>query len=108
MGIGAPIGGDAFGEVCVCPGDPLRAKWMSNRFLKDVKEITHVRGILGFTGWFEGVRLSILASGMGMPSASIYWHEIIHNYGVKKIIRTGTCGTTLAPKTKAGDIIVAI
>ena len=63
---------------------------------------------MGFTGWFEGVRLSILASGMGMPSASIYWHEIINMYGVKKIIRTGTCGTTLAPRTKAGDIILAV
>ena len=63
---------------------------------------------MGFTGWFEGVRLSVLASGMGMPSASIYWHELINNYGVKKIIRTGTCGTTLAPKTKAGDIIIAV
>ena len=109
--IGAPIAGDKFGKVCICPGDPLRAKWMSDRFLKDAEQITNVRGIMGFTGIFEGEKISILASGMGMPSASIYWQEIITNYGVKAIIRTGTCGTVLpqkVAKTKAGDIILAI
>ena len=84
---------------------------MSDRFLKDAEQITNVRGIMGFTGTFEGEKISILASGMGMPSASIYWQEIIQNYGVKAIIRTGTCGTVLpqkVAKTKAGDIILAI
>ena len=92
--IGAPIGGGKFGEVCICPGDPLRAKWMAETYLKNAEQITNVRGMLGFTGWFEGVRLTVIASGMGMPSAHIYWHELINMYGVKKIIRTGTCGTT--------------
>ena len=71
--IGAPIKGDKFGEVCLCPGNPHRAKWMSDRFLKNAEMISNVRGIMGFTGWFEGVRLSILGTGMGMPSASMYW-----------------------------------
>ena len=75
--IGAPIGGGKFGEVCICPGDPLRAKWMAEKYLTNVEQITSVRGILGLTGWIEGVKLTIIASGMGMPSAHIYWHELI-------------------------------
>ena len=81
---------------------------MAERFLEDYEKITNVRGMMGFTGWFKGVRVSLMSHGMGMPSASIYWHEMMTKYGVKKIIRTGTCGTTLWPKTKAGDIIVAV
>ena len=81
---------------------------MAETFLTDVKQITNVRGMMGFTGWFEGVELTVLSSGMGMPSASIYWWEAINVFGVKKIIRTGTCGTVMAPqKTKVGDIVLA-
>ena len=106
--IGAPKDGNKFGEVVLCPGDPYRAKWMANKYLENPEMVTEVRGIMGFTGMFEGARVSILASGMGMPSAHIYWHELITMYGVKKIIRTGTCGTT-KPKplaTKIGDVII--
>ena len=100
--------GNKFGEVVLCPGDPFRAKWMANKFLKDPEMITNVRGMMGFTGTYEGARVSIMATGMGMPSATIYWRELITVYGVKKLIRTGTCGTTKPfPKdTKVGDIII--
>ena len=108
--IGAPIGGNKFGEVVLMPGDPLRAKWMAETFLKDVELITNVRGMNGFTGYFEGVRLSILGTGMGMSSGGIYWHELINDYGVKRIIRTGTAGTTKPSPacTKVGDIILSM
>jgi purine-nucleoside phosphorylase len=81
---------------------------MANKYLKNVEMVNNVRGCMGFTGTFEGCRISIMASGMGMPSAHIYWNELITMYGVKKIIRTGTCGTTKPyPKnTKVGDIII--
>ena len=107
--IGAPIGGGKISEVCICPGDPLRAKWIADKFLKDVEQVNSVRGATAYTGMFEGVKLTIFPHGMGMPCASIYFHELINNYGVKKIIRTGTAGTTLAPKkTKRGDIVIAV
>ena len=108
--IGAPIGGNKFGEVVLMPGDPLRAKWMAETFLSDVELITNVRGMNGFTGYFEGVKLSILGTGMGMSSGGIYWHELINDYGVKKIIRTGTAGTTKPSPacTKVGDIILSM
>ena len=92
--ISAPVDGNKFGEVVLCPGDPFRARWMANKYLKDAEMITNVRGMMGFTGMYEGARVSIMATGMGMPSASIYWRELITVYGVKNIIRTGTCGTT--------------
>ena len=75
--IGAPKDGKKFGEVVLCPGDPYRAKWMANKFLKNPEMVTDVRGMMGFTGTFEGAKVSIMASGMGMPSAHIYWHELI-------------------------------
>ncbi|MEV0899767.1 purine-nucleoside phosphorylase [Actinoplanes sp. NPDC049802] len=89
------------------PGDPMRAKWIAETFLEDPVCYTQVRGMLGFTGTWQGVRVSVQGSGMGMPSASIYTHELINEYGVKSVIRIGSCGA-LAMDLNLGDVIAAI
>jgi purine-nucleoside phosphorylase len=82
-----------FAKVVLMPGDPRRAEWMAKTFLKDAKLVTDIRGILGFTGKApDGSLVSILASGMGMPSIGVYSHELFSSYGVEAIIRVGTCG----------------
>ena len=83
------------GEIAdkiLLPGDPLRAKYIAETFLEDPVCYNQVRGMLGFTGTYKGERVSVQGTGMGMPSATIYAHELIHSYGVKKLIRVGTCG----------------
>ena len=94
-------------ERVLLPGDPMRAKWIAETFLDDPKCYTQVRGMLGFTGTWQGVRVSVQGSGMGMPSASIYTHELINDYGVKSLIRIGSCGA-LAMDLNLGDVIAAI
>ena len=79
-------------ERVLLPGDPLRAKFIAENFLTNVKQYNSVRNIFGFTGKYKGVPVSVQATGMGIPSFSIYVHELIHVYGAKKLIRTGTCG----------------
>src|SRR4051794_24576951 len=79
-------------ERVLLPGDPMRAKWIAETFLEDLKCYTEVRGMLGFTGRWQGVPVSVQGSGMGMPSASIYTHELINEYGVESIIRIGSSG----------------
>src|SRR5574344_757929 len=74
------------------PGDPLRAKYIAEKFLKDVKLVTKVRNMYGFTGTYKGKKVTIMGSGMGMPSMSIYAFELFYYFNVKKIIRIGTCG----------------
>ena len=83
-----------FANVVLMPGDPKRAQWIAENFLHDYKEVTNVRGILGFTGLTKnGKRVSVMASGMGQPSIGIYSHELYSSYGVEYIIRVGTCGS---------------
>ena len=83
-----------FANVVLMPGDPKRAQWIAENFLHDYKEVTNVRGILGFTGYTKnGKRVSVMASGMGQPSIGIYSHELYSSYGVECIIRVGTCGS---------------
>jgi purine-nucleoside phosphorylase len=94
-------------ERVLLPGDPMRAKWIAETFLQDAQCYTEVRGMLGFTGTYQGVRVSVQGSGMGMPSASIYTHELINEYGAKSVIRIGSCGA-LAMDLKVGDVIAAI
>ncbi|WP_433792544.1 purine-nucleoside phosphorylase [Actinoplanes sp. CA-252034] len=94
-------------ERVLLPGDPMRAKWIAETFLEDAVCYTQVRGMLGFTGTWQGVRVSVQGSGMGMPSASIYTHELINDYGVKSVIRIGSCGA-LAMDLNLGDVIAAI
>jgi purine-nucleoside phosphorylase len=103
--IGAQPGDIA--ERVLLPGDPMRAKWIAETFLDDPKCYTEVRGMLGFTGSWHGVRVSVQGSGMGMPSASIYTHELINEYGVTSVIRIGSCGA-LAEDLDLGDVIAAI
>ncbi len=93
-------------ERVLMPGDPLRAKWIAENFLDDATCYSTVRNMLGFTGTYQGMPVSVQGSGMGMPSCSIYAHELINDYGVKSLIRVGTCGA-LSPSLKLRDVIVA-
>ena len=79
-------------DIVLMPGDPLRAKYIAERFLSDAREVTSVRNMLGFTGTYKGHKVTIMGSGMGMPSMSIYAFELFHFFDVKEIIRIGTCG----------------
>ena len=97
-----------FANVVLMPGDPLRAKLIAEKFLLDYKEVTNVRGILGYTGYTKnGKRLSVMASGMGLPSIGIYSHELFTHYGVDTIIRVGTCGA-YQENIKLFDIILGV
>ncbi|PXX96862.1 purine-nucleoside phosphorylase [Marinifilum breve] len=80
-------------ETILLPGDPLRAKYIADNFLEDVVCYNQVRNMLGFTGTYKGKRISVQGTGMGVPSISIYAHELINQYGVKNLIRIGTCGS---------------
>ncbi len=96
------------GEVAyrvLMPGDPLRAKHIAETFMQDVREYNHIRNMLGFTGTYKGVRVSVQGSGMGMPSMAIYATELVKDYGVKKILRTGTCGA-LQEGIHVRDIVI--
>lgn len=95
-----------FAETVLMPGDPLRAKHIAETFLDNAKEVTNVRNILGFTGTYKNKPVSIMASGMGIPSMSIYAKELIVSYGVKKLIRIGTCGG-IGEQVSIRDIIFA-
>ncbi|HEY2794829.1 MAG TPA: purine-nucleoside phosphorylase [Micromonosporaceae bacterium] len=88
------------------PGDPLRAKWISETYLDDAKCYSTVRNMLGFTGTYKGVPVSIQGSGMGMPSASIYSHELLAEYDVKTLIRVGSCGA-ITDDLQLRDVIAA-
>lgn len=92
--------------LVLMPGDPLRAKYIAENFLEDYRLVSDVRNILAYTGFYKGIRVSVMASGMGMPSAGIYYHELFAFYDVKKIIRIGTCGAT-CQEEKLMDIVIA-
>ena len=96
-----------FANVVLMPGDPLRAKWMAETFLHDVKLVTNVRNIYGYTGLTKnGKKISIMASGMGQPSIGIYSYELYTQYGVDAIIRVGTCGG-YQQEVNLYDVIIA-
>ncbi|MFA8298888.1 MAG: purine-nucleoside phosphorylase [Hyphomicrobiales bacterium] len=80
-------------ETVLLPGDPLRAKYIAENFLEEVKCYNKVRNMYGFTGFYKGKRVSVQGTGMGVPSISIYVNELINEYGAKNLIRIGTCGT---------------
>ena len=92
-----------FAKTVLMPGDPLRAKYIAETYLENVKQVTSVRNVLGFTGTYKGKEVSVMASGMGIPSISIYSYELFEGYGVENIIRVGTAGA-LSPKLNIGDI----
>ena len=95
-----------FAKTVLMPGDPLRAKFIAETFLKDAKLVNNVRGIHGYTGTYEGVPVSVMASGMGMPSIGIYSHELYSQYGVENIMRIGSAGA-ISPKLKLRDVVAA-
>ena len=95
-----------FADVVLMPGDPLRARHIAQRFLTEPREVTSVRNMLGYTGTHKGRRLSVMGHGMGIPSLSIYTTELIREYGVRTILRVGSCGA-LREDVKVRDIIVA-
>ncbi|EEI78855.1 Purine nucleoside phosphorylase [Corynebacterium striatum] len=98
--------GAEIAETILLPGDPLRAKFIADTFLEDVVQFNEVRNILGFTGTYQGHRVSVMGTGMGMPSIGIYSWELIHNYGVKNLIRVGSIGA-LQENINLHDVIVA-
>ena len=93
-------------ESILLPGDPLRAKWIAESFFDNPKCFNEVRGMLGFTGTYKGQPISVMGTGMGMPSLSIYVHELLDLYGVKKLIRVGSCGA-FGEGLKLLDVIIA-
>lgn len=96
-----------FAETVLMPGDPLRAKFIAENFLENAKCITQVRNMFGYTGTYKGKRVSVMGSGMGVPSISIYATELYKDYGVEKIIRIGSCGA-VRDDIKIRDIIVGM
>ncbi|SOC38915.1 purine-nucleoside phosphorylase [Salinicoccus kekensis] len=93
-------------DTILLPGDPLRAKYIAENFLEDVTCFNEVRNMLGFTGTYKGKRISVMGTGMGVPSISIYVHELMEEYGVKNLIRVGTCGA-IQKDVKVRDVIIA-
>ena len=94
-------------ETVLLPGDPLRAKWIAETFLEDVKCYNEVRGMLGFTGTYKGKRISVQGTGMGIPSALIYAEELIREFGVQNLIRVGSAGS-YQESVKIRDIVLAM
>ncbi len=94
-------------ETVLLPGDPYRARWAAEKFLKDPELVNEVRGMLGFTGTYKGNRVTIQGTGMGMPSLSIYVNELIKDYGANTLIRIGSCGA-MQESIKVRDVIIAM
>lgn len=96
-----------FAPSILLPGDPLRAKHIADNFLEEVEQVNAVRNMLGFTGSYNGVPVSVMGTGMGIPSASIYATELITEYDVERLIRVGSCGA-VTEKVAVRDVILAI
>lgn len=103
--IGAAAGDIA--PVVLMPGDPLRAQWAAENFLDNARCVNRVRGMLGFTGTWQGHPVTIHGSGMGMPSLSIYANELIRDYGAETLIRIGSCGA-MQEKVAIRDVVIAM
>lgn len=89
------------------PGDPYRARFIAENLMEDARCFNEVRGMLGFTGTYQGKRVSVMGTGMGVPSHSIYVNELINEYDVKTLIRVGTCGA-MQPNLELGDVVLAM
>ncbi len=98
---------DQIAETILLPGDPLRAKFIADTFLENVTQFNETRNMLGFTGTCNGKRISVMGTGMGMPSIGIYSYELIHFYGVKNLIRIGSAGS-LQPDLHVRDIVIGM
>jgi len=97
----------AIADAILLPGDPLRARYIAETFLENPVCFNEVRNMLGYTGTWKGRRVSVMGTGMGMPSLSIYVNELIRDYGVKKLVRVGTCGG-LHESVKVRDVILGL
>lgn len=109
-GIPTPHIGAQKGEIAetiLLPGDPLRAQFIAENFLTDVKQFNAVRNMFGYTGKYEGKPVSVMGTGMGCPSIGIYSYELIHFYGCKNLIRIGTAGA-MQPDMKLRDLVIAM
>ena len=98
---------DAFGKTVLMPGDPKRAKYIAEKFLMDAKLVNDVRGVQGYTGYYKGVKVSVMASGMGIPSMGIYSYELFNAYDVENIIRIGSIGA-IKDDINLKDVLVAV
>ncbi|AWK84168.1 TPA: purine-nucleoside phosphorylase [Photobacterium damselae] len=96
-----------FAETVLMPGDPLRAKFIAETYLEDAKEVCNVRNMFGYTGTYKGHKISVMGHGMGIPSCSIYVHELIKDFGVKNVIRIGSCGA-VHDDVKLMDVIIGM
>ena len=96
-----------FAKTVLMPGDPLRAEFIAKTYLENAALVNNVRGVQGYTGYYKGKRVSVMASGMGQPSIGIYSYELFNFYGVESIIRVGSCGA-FSPELHARDIVVAM
>lgn len=94
-----------FGKTVLMPGDPLRAEYIANTYLTDVQKINNVRNMFGFTGYYKGKKVTVMGSGMGMPSIGIYSYELFKFYDVEEIIRIGSCGS-YTTDAKVYDVIL--
>ena len=104
-----PHNGANLGDIAktvIMPGDPLRAKYIAENFMTDIKLVNSVRGMYAYTGKYKGKEITVMASGMGMPSMGIYCYELYKFYGVEKIIRIGSCGS-YKPVLILFDIVLA-
>ncbi len=100
------VGGD-IAETILLPGDPLRAKFIAENFFEDPVQFNTVRNMFGYTGTYKGKKISVMGTGMGVPSIGIYSYELIHFYGVKNLIRVGSCGA-LQGNLKLYDVIIGM
>jgi len=96
-----------FAEVVLMPGDPLRARYIAERFLEDARQVTAVRNMFGYTGRYMGKPVSVLGHGMGIPSVSIYATELVRHYGARVLVRVGSAGS-IRPEVALRDVVVAI
>lgn len=96
-----------FADAVIMPGDPLRAKFIAENYLDETRQVNDVRNMLGFTGRYKGRPLSVLGHGMGIPSCSIYCSELVNSFGVKRLLRAGSCGA-VSKKVRLRDIIIAM
>lgn len=96
-----------FAETVLMPGDPLRAQYIADTYLDDARRVSDVRNMWGYTGEYKGMAISVMAHGMGIPSVSIYCTELLTDYGVRRVIRVGSCGTT-HPDVRLRDVLIAM
>ncbi|UNB92219.1 MAG: purine-nucleoside phosphorylase [gamma proteobacterium endosymbiont of Trioza apicalis] len=96
-----------FAKIIIMTGDPLKAKYIAKKFLSNIKLINNIRGMLAYTGIYKKKKISVMGHGIGIPSCSIYIRELINNFGIKKIIKAGSCGA-IKNNIKLNDIIVGM